>query len=169
MIFAAKSRARFEDPLTFFSRAITKLYTLWIRVSYPFASVGLNFGTGLGGYASTFTKFNTSQFTLVQDYAHNDYLQFLAEMGGIGFLIAAAFFLWILTRSVRAAMWHPDHDSRWLGVACSAALVAILLHSFVDFNLYVPANATVLAWISGVASILALPAETTQRTRVSEI
>jgi acetyltransferase-like isoleucine patch superfamily enzyme len=42
MIFAAKSRARFEDPLTFFSRAITKLYTLWIRVSYPFASIGLN-------------------------------------------------------------------------------------------------------------------------------
>jgi O-antigen ligase len=127
------------------------------------------FGTGLGGYESAFTRFNTSQFTLVQDYAHNDYLQFLAELGGIGFLIAAALFSWILSRSVRAALRHPDHDRRWLGVACSAALVAILLHSFVDFNLYVPANATVLAWICGLASTLTLPTATTQRTRVSEI
>jgi O-antigen ligase len=126
--------------------------TLHLIAAYPV------FGTGLGGYESAFTRFNTSQFTLVQDYAHNDYLQFLAELGAIGFLIAAALFVWILVRSFRAALRHPDHDGRWLGIACSAALVAILMHSFVDFNLYVPANATVLAWICGLASTLTLPA-----------
>ncbi len=34
------SIARFEDPLSFFSQALTKLYSLWISTTYPFASVG---------------------------------------------------------------------------------------------------------------------------------
>jgi Fe2+ transport system protein B len=40
---------------------------------------------------------------------------------------------------------------RALAIACIAAIVAILAHSFVDFNLYIPANAMVLAWICGMA------------------
>jgi hypothetical protein len=27
-----------------------------------------------------------------------------------------------------------------------------MLHSFVDFNLYIPANAMLLAWIAGIAA-----------------
>jgi len=36
----SQRRARFEDPLTFFSRAITKLYSMWLSSTYPFASLG---------------------------------------------------------------------------------------------------------------------------------
>ena len=39
---AIKPQARFEDPLTLFYRARTKLYSLWIRAIYPFASAGRN-------------------------------------------------------------------------------------------------------------------------------
>ncbi len=42
----------------------------------------------------------------------------------------------------------PD---RWLAIACMGSLAAIGLHSFVDFNLYIPANAMVLAWVAAVA------------------
>jgi hypothetical protein len=35
-------------------------------------------------------------------------------------------------------------------VAGAGALAAILLHSLVDFNLYIPANAMLLAWIAGM-------------------
>lgn len=34
--------APFEDPLTYVSRAITKLHSLWISATYPFASQGHN-------------------------------------------------------------------------------------------------------------------------------
>lgn len=34
--------ARFEDPLTVFSQAFAKLYSLWVKATYPFASVGRN-------------------------------------------------------------------------------------------------------------------------------
>ena len=33
-------RARFGDPLQFIPRAITKLNSLWLRYTYPFASIG---------------------------------------------------------------------------------------------------------------------------------
>jgi hypothetical protein len=35
-------------------------------------------------------------------------------------------------------------------VACAGSLAAILLHSLADFNLYIPANAMLLAWIAGL-------------------
>ena len=34
------ARIGFEDPLGLFSRALTKLYTLWVRSTHPFASLG---------------------------------------------------------------------------------------------------------------------------------
>ncbi|HXW14884.1 MAG TPA: hypothetical protein VEN79_10275, partial [Terriglobia bacterium] len=37
-------------------------------------------------------------------------------------------------------------------VACAGALAAILVHSLADFNLYIPANAMLLAWISGMVA-----------------
>ena len=120
--------------------------TLHLIAAYPV------FGVGLGGYQPAFDKFKTSGFIFSQDYAHNDYLQFLAELGIAGFLIAGAFLLLILIRALRASLDPSEHHRRWLGIACSGALVAILTHSAADFNLYVPANATLLAWICGVTA-----------------
>jgi acetyltransferase-like isoleucine patch superfamily enzyme len=37
-----KPRARFEDPLSYFFSARTKLYTLWLSAIYPFVSIGRN-------------------------------------------------------------------------------------------------------------------------------
>jgi acetyltransferase-like isoleucine patch superfamily enzyme len=37
-----KHRARFDDPLAYLRRGVTRLYTLWISCTYPFASCGRN-------------------------------------------------------------------------------------------------------------------------------
>ena len=37
-----KPRVRFEDPLRFFPRAMTKLFSLWVSATYPFESKGSN-------------------------------------------------------------------------------------------------------------------------------
>ncbi len=120
--------------------------TLHLIAAYPL------FGCGLGGYQSAFERFKTSAFDLVQDYAHNDYLQYLAELGAAGFLIAAGFLTLIGFHAVRAGLLHRDPDRRWLALACAGSLAAILIHSTADFNLYVPADATLLAWICGLSS-----------------
>jgi O-antigen ligase len=119
--------------------------TLHLIAAYP------AFGCGLGGYISTFERFKTSAFDLVQDYAHNDYLQYLAELGVVGFLIPSAFLTLIGLRVFRVGLSHRDPDTRWIGLACAGSLTAILVHSLADFNLYVVANAALLAWVCGVA------------------
>jgi acetyltransferase-like isoleucine patch superfamily enzyme len=37
-----KTLVRFEDPLSLFARAVTKLFSLWVSATYPFASKGIN-------------------------------------------------------------------------------------------------------------------------------
>ena len=43
MVDVSKSpRARIEDPLQLLPWALTELFTLWLRLTYPFASIGRN-------------------------------------------------------------------------------------------------------------------------------
>jgi acetyltransferase-like isoleucine patch superfamily enzyme len=40
--FSKNPRAHFEDPMRLLPWALTKLYTLWLSATYPFASIGRN-------------------------------------------------------------------------------------------------------------------------------
>lgn len=111
------------------------------------------FGCGLGAYESAFLEFKTSAPALNQDYAHNDYLQYLAEMGIVGFAIAILPISAIVLR-LRAGLRHRRPSIRWLSLACAGSAVAIGIHSLADFNLYVPANLFTLAWILGISAFL---------------
>jgi O-antigen ligase len=86
------------------------------------------------------------------DYAHNDYLQLLAELGVVGFTIAIALALAILVKLLRTYMNSKNIDKRCVALACIGSFTAIGLHSLVDFNLYIPANAMLLSWIGGIAA-----------------
>jgi O-antigen ligase len=109
------------------------------------------FGCGLGGYEQAFLRHKVSVPMVRDDYAHNDYLQYLIELGAAGFAIGVVLMGSIAARAWRASAGSGDPRDRWLGIGCIGAFAAIGLHSFVDFNLYIPANALLLAWISGVA------------------
>jgi O-antigen ligase len=124
---------------------------LW-RETLPLIAAYPVFGCGLGGYESAFMPHKISYPLVTDDYAHNDYLQSLAELGLVGFLIVATLIAAVLFQGIRAALRHATPDGRALATACVASIAAILLHSTVDFNLYIPANALVLAWISAIAS-----------------
>ena len=120
------------------------------------------FGTGVGGFESAFLKYKASEGQFVVAYAHNDYLQGLAELGAPGFIVIAALIGSALMRCMRMADPGGDGSStpeplgsletRWAALGCMASLVAILVHSVVDFNMYVPANAATVAWLCGMAA-----------------
>lgn len=126
--------------------------TLHLIADYPV------FGCGMGGYESAFAKYNVSVPLFRVDYAHNDYLQLLAELGVVGFCIAMTLGFGILAKTVCAIPHRSGPRHRNLALACAGALAAILIHSLVDFNLYNPANGLLLAWISGISAGLAFPA-----------
>jgi O-antigen ligase len=113
-------------------------------------------GSGLGAYEVGLFPFKTVAPTNRIDFAHNDYLQILAELGAFGAALAFALAMWILWRALRAVLQGGAIRHWELAVGLLWALFAIGLHSFADFNLYIPANAFVLAWLSGVAASPAL-------------
>jgi len=111
------------------------------------------FGCGLGGFESTFLKYqNIASFYRVE-FAHSDYLQFLAELGLAGFSILLAVSIGILIPLVRGILKLADEDRRLLLIGCVGGGVAVALHSLGDFNLYIPANAMALAWIAGIGAL----------------
>lgn len=127
--------------------------TLNLIAAYPV------FGCGLGGYESAFPKYKVALPMYTINYAHNDYLQLMAELGIPVFVLGLAFFaglLWLAVRSACAA--RAGESLKPLALACVGSLTAISLHSFTDFNLYIPANAILLFWIGGItASLSFLP------------
>lgn len=109
------------------------------------------FGCGLGGYETAFSRFKISGVLVTDDFAHNDYLQLLAELGLVGFVIGAALAFSVVRIALRSAVKSSDPEARYFAMACVGALTTIALHSLADFNLYIPANAMLLAWIAGMA------------------
>lgn len=124
---------------------------LW-KETMPLIAAYPLFGCGLGSYESAFMRYKISGPTITDDFAHNDYLQYLAELGAVGFAIAAVLFLAVAGATIHAIRRHSNPEGRLLALACAASLAAIFLHSTVDFNLYIPANALCLAWICGIAT-----------------
>ena len=107
-------------------------------------------GTGLGAFEQGLYPLRHFSPDFTFDFAHNDYLQVLAELGVIGGFLAIALAGRVLWKPISVIL---DNGSRHraLAVGLVGALLAIGLHSLVDFNLYIPANALAVAWLAGLA------------------
>jgi O-antigen ligase len=117
-------------------------------------------GAGMGAYEPAFLPYKNVAPMNTVDYAHNDYLQYLVELGAVGFLIGLA----VLGRCFYWLARGLDQNQLVAGVW--GAVAAMAAHSLVDFNLYIPANAMVLAWILGLGTSTALTER--QRATTSE-
>ncbi len=122
-------------------------------------------GVGLGAYTAAIHRYQTAAPMQTIGMAHNDYLQLGAELGLPALAALLMLAGWCLRSAAKAAT-DAEPRRRRLGLACLGALAALALHSLVDFNLYLPANAAVLAWIAGLATVLpSLPAPLPRRSR----
>lgn len=136
-----------KDPLTADARMAIWRETIPMVHDYPV------FGSGLGTYTSVFQKYRASSPEYLVDFAHNDYLQLLAELGVVGFGIAALGGVLILLRIGRAIVGRRTTADRLLAAGCLAGLVALMLDCAVDFDFYIPANALIAAWIAGMGVV----------------
>lgn len=98
-------------------------------------------GWGLGSFPIVYPQFRTFYTNFFVNQAHDDFLQLAVEMGLLGF----ATMIWFLVVVYRTAFrkignWTSDLSSA-ASLACVLAVTGILVHSFVDFNLQIPANA----------------------------
>jgi len=141
--------ARFADIASTENVSADTRSRIW-RESAPLVRDAPVLGSGLGSYESVFTKYKIVAPMYRADFAHNDYLQILIELGLVGLLPALALGLVALGGALRSATATPGEPERYLGIGCSGALFALMLHSLADFNLYIPVNALAAAWLVGM-------------------
>ena len=76
-------------------------------------------GSGLGAYERAMYRYKTVAPTDTLDFAHNDHLQILAELGLIGGVLAAGLLGWILWRAAAAALRQCGSRNWELAGVCS--------------------------------------------------
>lgn len=123
-------------------------------------------GSGLGTLVAVYPRYETAYDGKVVDHAHNDYIEALADTGILGGVCGLAF-LWLFYReSHKAFVAEQGRFSRGLHAGAIVAVSGLLLHSFVDFNLHIPANALLFLLQAGVATSPPLPPGATRRRRL---
>jgi len=104
-------------------------------------------GIGAGNYFSAFTAFKVNGPSYYIDHVHNDYLEFALELGIIGctpLLLLLGLSLWAVLRNLK-----NRRSGLILGMSFASlmGITSILIHSTVDFNLQVPANAALFTML----------------------
>ncbi|MFB6215093.1 MAG: O-antigen ligase family protein, partial [Candidatus Bipolaricaulia bacterium] len=121
-------------------------------------------GIGLGNYKIKFLEYrgrflttkkgrNFGGFIPRGAQAHNEYVQFAAEMGIIG-LIAIVAAIIILLLNIFARLGSSGPPDRWttriLGLALAGGIIGYLIHSGVSFPAHLPASSFALVTFLGL-------------------
>ena len=110
-------------------------------------------GWGLGTFPDIYPHFSNLSTNFQVGPAHNDYLQLLVETGALGFAMLL-WFLLILFRSAFKKLKHfPGDANTTVTLAAVLGVIGILVHSVVDFNLQIPANAALFYVLCTVAAM----------------
>lgn len=127
------------------------------KISSSTLSAALQFwpwGSGLGSFEAVFPRFQPVISNEYIEYAHNDYAQLLMELGAAGVVLMVIFAILLIhqmlkfIRIYRAERRLPKNVV--MQCFCGVGLLAFLLHSWVEFNMHIPALAITAAFLSGV-------------------
>jgi O-antigen ligase len=117
-------------------------------------------GTGAGTYLYYGRQFRSDKIQHDPIYVHNDYLHLLAEYGVIAAVLLVPFVIMHLAggvagtgaivrkRMIRDGL--PGSNSLALVIGATSGISAYLVHSVVDFNLHIPANALFMGFLFGI-------------------
>lgn len=108
-------------------------------------------GVGLGAFQFAYTRYDPSSGEQRVEQSHNDYLQILADAGLVGGLIALSFVILLFARGLTAAQTQ-DRRRRAIVIGALAGCFAIAVHSFIDFNLQITANAQLFLSLAALAT-----------------
>jgi len=109
--------------------------TLRIATDFPL------FGTGFGTFAEVYPRYQTAHAGGAVLFAHNDWVQLLAEGGLAGTLAVLVLIGGYAAAAVKRLGRRRDREAIFLALGGLGGMLAFLLHSFTEFNAHIPANA----------------------------
>jgi len=137
-----------QTALSAETRDEVNIYGLELVEKYPLT------GTGAGSFYTVFPSVKGDDIKLFYDHAHNDYLQFTIEYGIPFTLLLAMIVLASLWQTIYTMRYRKNDLMRGIAFGCMMAIIGMMIHISVDFNLQAPANAVyfvlilTLAWQS---------------------
>jgi len=109
-------------------------------------------GWGLGTFPVVYPQFRSFYTNFFVNQAHDDYIQLLVETGLLGFAIMVWFVIALYRQAWRKiGNWTSDVSGA-VALACLLGVTGILIHSAVDFNLQIPANAALFYVLCTIAA-----------------
>ncbi len=112
-------------------------------------------GTGLGTFASIYPVYDDSGSSIHYSHAHNDYLEYLSELGVVGLVMLLGGVVFIVVRSFLVWRVRRHPEIKGLALGGMVAVVVILIHSITDFNLHIPANMVLFTVIVALTFVTA--------------
>jgi putative inorganic carbon (HCO3(-)) transporter len=125
------------------------------RQALAYAKDFLLTGSGGGSFYVTFPAYSSSGIVGFYDHAHNDYLQLLTETGVIGFSLCALIVAMAAVQALLALRRRNDPLMRGTAFGVTLAICWLAIHSTVDFNMQIPANALTMTVILALAWVAA--------------
>jgi polysaccharide export outer membrane protein len=132
---------------TFGDREVATLDCLHILRDRPWM------GVGLGGFETAFPAYQSFPTDFVWGHAHNDFAEALAETGLVGGVLMVAALAMFFHLAFKRLGERLRCDAGWIRLGAALGCCGLLVHSFVDFNLRIPANAAWFAVLASVATI----------------
>ncbi len=118
--------------------------------SWPAIKMKPVLGWGLGTFPIVFPQFQSAQTDVFMNEAHDEYVQIAVEAGMAGLAVAIWFLVLLFRDGARVTPLWNSTPLAGLGTAAWLGCAGIVLHSFVDFNLHIPANAAMFAVLTGI-------------------
>ena len=109
-------------------------------------------GSGAGTFVEVMHRFHPLGFMqgLYINRAHNDYLEWVLEFGLMAVALIALWLMLYLRQWGRVWIRGEWTPFRFTQAGAGIALMLMMLHSLVDYNLRIPANAVFTAFLAGV-------------------
>jgi len=110
-------------------------------------------GTGLGTLQMVYPPYDSLYDGRIVNHAHNDYLEALAETGILGGLCCLWFLSVLFLHALKGLFNLGTSFGATLNFSGLIACCGLLVHSLVDFNLHIPANALLFLVSAHIAAV----------------
>ncbi len=145
-VAAARARTIIEGVGIDDTRAQMWLGTTDLITSKPWL------GYGIGAFMHVFPQYRPVgiyRYWFI-DHAHNDYLELTSELGIAGLFLI----LWVIASAVWTGLTGfrigEGPFKRAISLGATIGVMSMALHSLVDFNLHIPANAIMFVTLIGI-------------------